>query len=162
MRLRWTKTNTPLSRLIRFVTGQDCSHFELIFDSVKGGLVFESNLVGVHPKFLATAEKTSTMVHELTLNLSPEIEDKIWERVVNQYDGRDYDYLGVIYLGWRLILKRYFRRPMPDVNPWAQSGRYFCNELYEVLSDVPGLPKIPVEKGMKSPHDIWEALKNKY
>ena len=57
MKLVWSASKNPLSCLIRFVTGQDCSHFSFVFESRASGLMFESNLFGTHPAFYRTSLK---------------------------------------------------------------------------------------------------------
>ena len=160
MRLLWTKSSAPLSVLIRLVTGDDCSHFSFVFESAAQGLMFESNLIGTHPTFFETSMKTHTIVHEVNVPLSIEDEDRIWDLVVQKYDGKGYDFLGAIYLGWRKILQRIFKLPLPEKNKWSQPDSYFCNELYSILNQLPVFPVTSVSNGMETPHDLWDKLKD--
>ena len=158
MRLLWTKSSSPLSAVIRAVTGDDCSHFSFVFESAAKGLMFESNLFGTHPTFFETSMKTHTILHEIDVPLSIEEEDKVWDLVVQKYDGKPYDFGGALYLGWRKILLRAFKIPLPATNKWAKDDAWFCDELYDVLNNIPGFKKIDVVSGMHTPHDVWLNL----
>lgn len=158
MKLIWTKSNLPLSILIRWVTGEDCSHFAFVFESAAKGVMFESNLMGTHPKFFASAKKHMEIVHSIDVPLTIEQENKLWDQVVEQYDDKPYDFTGAIYLGWRIILKRVFGKPLPLFNPWNQAGTFVCDELYQVLSDSGIFPESGVSTGMVTPHGLWETL----
>lgn len=159
MKLVWSKSTLPLSVLIRAITGEDCSHFSFVFESAAKGVQFESNLLGTHPKFWANSKKDLTVVHEKNLNLSIEVEDQIWDIVVEKFDDRPYDYLGVIYLGWRLLLERLFGIPRGSKNKWAQPGMFACDQVYDVFNTIPGFPDVPVGTGMDTPLDVWHRLK---
>lgn len=129
----------------------------LVFDSRDGGIMFESNLMGTHPKFYKSAQKHFTIVHEIDLKAKVEEEDAAWDLMVDTYDGRPYAFKGALYLAWRLILRKCTGRPLPAINPWNQSGTYFCDQIYEILEKV-GLKEIGVEVGMQTPHAVFEAL----
>lgn len=158
MKLIWTKTNTPFSAMIRFLTGDDCSHFAFVFESRSSGLMFESNLLGTHPKFYQTALKHCTVVHEMNVPLSIEEEDEVWDTIVEKYDNKPYDYLGAFYLGIRRFLTRVFGFKKMSVNVLAKRGSFFCNELYEVLCHIPEFPVIDVSSGLMTPHDLLIAI----
>jgi hypothetical protein len=130
-----------------------------VFESKASGLMFESNLFGTHPAFYLTSLKTHEVVHFKDVPLSIEQEDTIWDLIVQKYDGKPYNYLGALYLGWRMLLHRFFKTEVPTENAWAKSDSYYCDELYDVFNHIDGLPKINVVKGMKTPHDVWEHLK---
>lgn len=149
----------PLSILIRAVTGEDCSHFAFVFESKIGGLMFESNLLGTHPKFFKNAQKHFTVVHEIEVNLSIADEDTVWERVVNLYDDKPYDFGGMLYIGWRTILMRLFGLSKPKHNRWQSTHKYFCDEIYVALRGMPGLPDLGQAGGMDTPHDVYLKIK---
>lgn len=156
MKLVWTKSDLILSKVIRWLTGEDCSHFAFVFD--KDGIMFESNLLGTHPVFYESSLKTHTIVHEIDIKCSQADEDMVWDRVIKKYDGKGYDFGGALYLGWRKWLKRVFNRPIPSVNKWAKSDLFFCDEIYEALRGIPGLPELEAGKGLDSPHDVYVKI----
>lgn len=156
MKLIWTKSNSSLSIFIRFLTGEDCSHFAFVFDSPAGGLMFESNLLGTHPKFYKTAQKHCTIVHELAIPMDVGTEDKIWDLIVDQYDGKGYDFLGALYLGWRCFIKRMLGISKPVNNKWSKPELLYCDELYDVIqASGRSLPQLTVSGGMITPHEVW-------
>lgn len=158
MKLVWTKSNSPLSVLIRLITGQDCSHFAFVFESSASGLMFESNLLGTHPAFYASSLKTHTVVHEIKLDLTVQEEDAVWDIVVQKYDGLPYDITGALFIGWSRIRNRILGVPMPKFNEWGSPDKFFCDELVDVLKNVRGMPKIDSSGGMDTPHDVYEKI----
>lgn len=159
MRLLWTKSTTPLSSTIRYCCKEDCSHFSIIlYDNKPGEILFQSNLLGANPQFVPVAMKGHTILHEKTYNLSQEVEDMIWDKIVKNFAGRGYDFLGAIYLGQAKFLKTRFGVKMPLVNKWSQPDQYYCDALYDIFNGIPGFPVIKVKGGMHTPHDLWEEL----
>lgn len=155
MTLLWTKSNSSLSKLIRWMTADDCSHFSILFKSPGGGLLFESNLIGTHPTFYQTSMKKHEIVHSIEVRLSDDEENVLWDKWVSSLDGKGYDFLGALYLGLCCLRERLTKKPRPKVNAWAKDGLYFCDEIYCLLSDVPGLPVINSTGGMDTPHDVF-------
>jgi len=160
MKLIFTKSKLPLSLLIRAITGDDCSHMALVFESRAGGIMFESNFLGTHPKFFRNASKHFTIVHSLDIPVSVDQEDKAWDEMVDRFDGKNYDFGAIFYLGWRIILKRVFGSHLPKVNLWQTKDAYFCDELYQIL-EIVGFLSLDAEAGMKTPHMVWEELRTK-
>lgn len=159
MKLIWSKSKMPLSVVIRLITGEDCSHFAIVlYDGKPGEIMFESNLLGVHPSFFQSALKTHTIVHELSYAWSQQLEDIVWDRMVAQYDGRPYDFTGALYLGWRTLLLRFFGIPKPMKNKWAISGTDYCDELMGLLQGIPGIEALNVEGCMLTPHEVFKKL----
>lgn len=158
MRLIWTKSSLPLSVFIRAITGDPCSHFAFVFRSAAKGLMFEANLFGTHPKFYQNARARFDEVHVLDISLPIELEDAIWDIVVQKYDGKKYDYLGAMFLGWSKLKHRLFKTPLPVYNLWADENNFFCEEIASALAIIPGMPKVPTS-GMETPEDLWNILK---
>lgn len=159
MKLVFTKSNSPLSLLIRGITGDDCSHFAFVFEGPgRSGLMIEANLLGTHPCFYQTSLKSHTVVHSFDVPLDIKDEDRIWDLVIEKYDGQPYDFLGAIYLGWRCVLKRAFKIPKPKKNKWSQPGQEFCDQIYDILNSIGRFKKIDVAAGMDTPHDVWIKL----
>lgn len=162
MRLVWTRSSSPLSKLIRWITGDECSHFAFVFESRASGLMFQSNLLGTHPKFWVTEKKRFEVVHEKVLDLSIEQEDAIWELIVQKYDGKGYDFGGALFLGWCKLKQRILKSPLPTKNKWANDDKFFCDEVYDIFNHIEGVQKINVTGGMHTPHDVWEELREKH
>ena len=160
MKLIWTKSNRPLSVLIRWILNTDCSHFAIVFNSPAGGLMFQSNLLGTHPKFYKTAQKSMAVVHEINLDISVDQENKIWDIIVDKYDGKSYDFGAFLYFGWRALLRKIFKKPLPTNNPWAKEENYLCDEIYEALEDI--APKVSLDLSITPPCNLYKELKDIY
>jgi hypothetical protein len=122
------------------------------------GVMFESNLLGTHPKFFENAKKHFTIVHEINLNLTIEQEDAVWDRVVDGFDGRPYDFAGALYLGVSRFLMRIFGMKPPKYNKFANPNMFFCEEVYDALRGVGGLPITDSADGLETPHDLYKIL----
>lgn len=159
MKLIWTKSISPLSILIRRGTNSDCSHFALVFKSPAGGLTFQSNLLGTHPKYFKTAIKNGMeIVHEIDLPLSIVEEDAVWDEIVDAMDSRGYDYPAFFYLVWRVALWKFLNRPMPAKNAWARKGALNCVEVFEAIKKHTKLKDVELDTSMVLPHDLYARL----
>lgn len=158
MTLAFTKSNLPLSVLIRWFLDSDCSHFVLVFKSPSGGLMFESNLLGTHPKFYRTALKHMEVVHSIELDLTTYQENEIWDIIVDQFDGHPYNYKGFLYFTWRAFLKKFFGKPLPPTNPWSMPGSYLCDQVCYALQGITN-EKIGIDLSMVSPEDLYYYMK---
>lgn len=161
MRLCWTKSKLPLSKIIRWVTGEDCSHFLIVLDDPEGGLIFEANLLGTHPAFYRTHKKAFTIVHEIDWPLTLEVENHVRAFAIKKFDGRAYDFLGVLYLGLRIGLHRMFGLAIPKKNKWAKHGAFYCDDLFDIMQIIPDLPKVHVTGRMITPHGLFERVHGK-
>jgi hypothetical protein len=154
----WTKSASPLSVAIRFLLSSDCSHWALVFDTPAGGLMFESNLLGTHPKFFRTALAHATLVHEIALPLHIVDEDEVWDEVVAHLDGRSYDWGAFFFFAWRAALQKFFWVPMPKVNRWAQPGTDLCVEVFAAVKKFTALKDVQLELSMTGPHELYQLL----
>lgn len=164
MKIIFTRSNTPFSWLIRWGFKTDVSHFAIVFDSPAGGIMFESNLLGTHPKFYRTAQKHMTVVNAFDIPVTTAQEDFIWDEVVDKYDGKDYDFPGFFYFVWRGFLLKFFNVPLPRKNVFAKTGMYLCIALFEIIE-----PYTPIGLSQKirdtdleitPPHVIRDLLKD--
>lgn len=158
MKLIWTKSNKLLSIFIRWGLNTDCSHFAIVFNSPAGGLLFESNLLGTHPKFYKNYKKHVTIVHEIDLNIDIETENLIWDKVVDEYDGKPYDYPAFIYFIFRAVLKKLFKIPFPKKNKWGRNDMFICDELYEIPYKNKISPDLKIDLAITPPHEVYEIL----
>ena len=160
MKLLWTRSKNPFDWLILKVTGQDCGHFAFLFETAGGGMVFESNLLGTHPAFYKTWMKNRTIVHSKDIPISLEDENILWDKWVDLYDGQPYDLPGCIYAGLMIFRLKFFKIQKPKVNAWGSKKAYYCDEVYQLVSGLPGFPFIDESSnGLDSPHDVWENIK---
>ena len=57
------------------------------------------------------------------------------KKIYQEIRNKKYDWPGVIYFGWRVALKKYFKIPIPKNNKWESEDRYFCTEAVGRLID---------------------------
>lgn len=155
MRLIWTKSNMVLSRLIRWGLDTDCSHFAIVFNSPAGGLMFESNLIGTHPSFYKNSSKKFELVHSIDLNIPAELENMVWDKIVDKYDGKGYDFGAFAYFIWRGILKKFLNISMPDKNRWATENAFLCVECGNVLEEFGIVLPLGIDTAIASPHEVY-------
>ena len=100
-----------------------------------------------------------TIIHSLKVPITKETEDQLWDEWVVKFDGNAYDYLGAIYLAAMIIRERVFKIKRPKVNAWATSNSFFCDQIYQLVSGLPGIKVISEQcNSMDSPHDVWMKL----
>ena len=160
MKLIWTRSKSPLSVLIRWALGTDCSHFAFVFNSPSGGLMFEANLLGTHPRFFKNALKHMEVVHQIDVELPLAMEDKVWDTIVDELDGKGYDFKAFIYFSWRALLLKIFKRPLPDKNKWQDPSRPLCVAIVNAVQHI-GI-KLPddFDPEMRSPHDLLTMIES--
>jgi hypothetical protein len=147
--LVWAKSSKPLSKAIRWATGEDCSHFAICLDR---RIIFHSDLRGVHIAWFEDFSKTHDVVHSYQIpNLSLEQEESVYQAMIAR-TGRMYDFLGLLYFGYRLVLLRFLGKPLPSVNKWGSAHLDMCIEEASVLDPIiPALPNI----SMTTPHNMY-------
>ena len=42
--------------------------------------------------------------------------------------GKKYDWMGILYFAWRYLGLILLKKPLPSVNRWQSSSKYFCTE----------------------------------
>lgn len=159
MNLIWTKSSSLLSKFIRWGFKQDCSHFAIVFNSPAGGLLFEANLIGTHPKFLKTAlAHGMEVVHQIKLPLTVEEEDAVWDEVVDRLDSKEYDYKAFLFFVISGVLWKLFGIPMPKKNLWAINHSYLCVEVFHAVKKHTVLKDIDIDISMTTPHELYSLL----
>lgn len=160
MRVLFTKNRWPLSRLIRLVTKEDCSHVAFVFDEK---LVIEATVFGVGTTWLPTFEKQNQIIHGIEYTLRLEKEEAVYRAVLDSIHGKRYDW-GLIFGSlWGLTLSRVFKLPRLAINPTESQTKYAC---IEVISEIAlRLPAGIIQSGltreavtMMTPHELYESL----
>lgn len=141
------------------------SHFIVIFDEK---LVFESNLSkGVHVCSLRDfldGHNEIAYSFRLKNDLTLEQEEAIYQSVVKQCVGKSYDLSALFYLGWRVFLKKFFNKPIPEDNEWNWNEQFFCVEtilpICEAIKETTGISLFPnLESDMLDPMRLCELMK---
>jgi len=116
-----------LSKMIRKVTKEPISHVAIRV----GDMVIHSNRHGVHYQTYSFFEQDNIIIKRLKLKSSLEeslLEEHIKERSW-EYEGKQYDFTVLLYLGIRLALRNYLNIPLEKDNLWDVSNMYICTEL---------------------------------
>lgn len=153
MKLIWTKSGAPLSRLIRWAFNEDCSHFAVVMDDK---IVFHSNLIGVHLQWFESFKKKSQVVYSLDLIISEQKENEVYYEMI-KHDARPYDWGAFFYLAWRGLLYRLFLMPIPSGrNPFGTDKWDICLEVASALKPV---LNISDNLDMVTPYRLYTILK---
>lgn len=132
MQILFVRSNKLGSRLIRYVTGEACSHVALRLDS---HLVIHAKFSGVDVDLWETFKRDYEVVHTLEPTGQVNTEQIIAKLALN-YEGSHYDYLGFFYLGLYLLAKRLgISSIFGQNNKWAKGPNYMCTELVGELVD---------------------------
>lgn len=141
MQILFTRNNMVLSRMIRAITGEDCSHCAI----EDGTIVIHSNLWGPHVEDRSSFLDHSEIVHAVPVSSDP---DKVL-RLLGQSRWFGYDWGALFYLGLRCLFPW-----LPKANLWQMSGMYLCTEwVTEYLDDN--------ENSSTTPHQLYERLVSK-
>lgn len=156
MKIVWVKGSAPLSKFIMWGLSEPVSHMAIVFDNK---IVFHADLLGVRLAWYPTFLKNHEIVFEKKYDLTLEKEEEVYQSIITANDGKGYDYGAFLYFMWRGFLRKCFKVPMPETNPWGSKDRYLCDEMVEVLPDyiVPQSVK-DVDTGMKSPYQVYLLL----
>jgi hypothetical protein len=138
-----TRSNQPLSRMIRWVLQIPGSHLVIVFDNK---IAFHSNLLGAHVEWYNTLKRSLEIVHEIEISGTLEQEEDAYQGVINRLDGKPYDYLFLLSIAWRACLKRFFGIPIPE-QLLERPDWLLCTEVfYELPAWVHEKAKRPVRK----------------
>lgn len=121
MRILFTTSEKRLAKLIRWATGEDCSHCALEWD----GVIVHSNWKGVNVQHKTEFLKENRIVHEVEIK---EDLDKFTNAIVNN-DGSLYDVGALLFLGIVLLSRKVINSSWPKMNLWQSTGMYLCTEL---------------------------------
>ncbi len=101
-----------------------------------GLIVVHSNATnGVHIEPFYSFKKKNKIVCALRRATDKRTRNQaeiIFEKYCKQAYGKSYDYAGVVYFTYRIILERVFKLPLPKVNKWENPDKWFCDELMEI------------------------------
>jgi len=154
IRLMWTKSNKPLSKLIRWIFNEPCSHFAIVFDD---RFLFQSNLKGAHPTFFNWFLSENEIVHELVFRTPVYIEEAIWDKITSRFNKpKPYDYGAFFYLGIRGLGHKWFGFPLPTKNLWGDRDYYMCLELAQCLDLI---IRVPANLDALTPQQLWLTTK---
>ena len=139
MELLFTTSAYPTSWLIRKITGDDCSHCAIRYKDY----VVHSDFLGVREIPYRVFIQQNKIIH--TLSGPKNAKSKSY--ILDKYEGKRYDFGGLLYLGLRYLLPNI----VPKQNLWQASGMFLCTEfMTEVISSE--------EDSMITPHKLYKRL----
>jgi len=158
MRFLFTKNGKIGSKLIRWGSGEDCSHFILGLDSPNK--VLESRLgLGFTEDDYAGALARNTVVHCLEARVTPEQSQRLYASVYSHCAGKKYDENGLLWWAAVCLGRKLFGLPVPARNQWEDKGRFYCVEILKgserLLHEMLG---VPLALDMLTPGGLYRAL----
>lgn len=156
MKIAFTRSHLPVSQFIRWGLKEDVSHVVYVFDDK---IVFHCNFSGCHIEWYNTYKEKIEIVDEVEIKFSLEVEEEIYQSIIDKNDGRGYDFKAFAYFGYRAALHRFFGRPMPLTSKWGNKRRFICSSLAAQLpkEHFPQLQHMDLE--MVSPSKLRDILK---
>jgi hypothetical protein len=137
MKLIFTRSGLPLSKVIRWGLKEPVSHVAIVFDDK---LVFQSNLLGVGIEGIYRFKAAAEFVYTIDIPLSAVVEEDIYMNLLKKYDGKPYDFKAFLYFSYRAVLKQLFNTPFPAKNEWGDPNAFLCDGLLAALLDTQCIP----------------------
>lgn len=125
-----TKNHSPLSWMIRKMSGSNSSHLAIVFDDK---FIIQSNLLGFGMDYYPTFIKKQTVVKRVDISSELGGEDHIWSDLMDIYGTSDYDLKALFYDGWRFLLHKTLKIRLPSKNKYNSPNKYLCTEVIGVL-----------------------------
>lgn len=137
MKLLFVKSPMIGSRIIRWGLDEPVSHVIVSFDVDKMPVMFHSYGSGLTRLYADEFEKHRYEIVdlvELPLIFSQELAARKEFEASTGY--QKYDYLALAYFSWRVFLKKFFKKPLPDVNRWGFSDYDLCTEAVYLVAEI--------------------------
>lgn len=123
MKIISTKNNSVVSHGIRSLSNSKASHVGFI---VLDSFVIHSNFLGVRIEWKKTFLKQQTIVREIDYKMKSDEEFEWLSYVMNNKDETEYDFKAFVYFGYRLLLFRFFGKPIPLENKEGSGAGLLC------------------------------------
>lgn len=148
--------NTPFAWLIRLVTRSKVSHVSF---RVVDYFAYEAGTTGVSvlPWDTFKAKHTVLARYALKVERFPNA-DAALPLLLETY-GDGYDYLGILGLGYCLLIEKLFNKNVP--NPLNARSSYWCSELVSSFLSWAGDAKaLAIDPDTVSPEDLLELFRS--
>lgn len=139
MLLLWTtKPKNPVSKLIRWGLDEEMSHFAMCFFPQYGGIVLEQVISGGFTvSWLPHYAKKNKIIYSLRpKKLSHQDEVKLFIATMEKFSGTKYDFGSFMYFCWRAFLRKFFKKPLPQVSQWGREDDTLCTGLAKVIQCI--------------------------
>jgi len=166
MKIFFVKADLIGSKLIRWATGQCCSHVAIVSDTFE--TVYHSYGKGMERQTTKEFYKKYTIMHTISVYLSAKEENELLEHLAIHTENVGYDYTAFLYFAWRVFLNKIFKIQYPKVNKWENKEKFLCTEaLYAfiesyalVTGSVVLIKNAPI--AMLTPHDLYLEIKDSF
>ena len=101
-------------------------------------------------------------VVEIEIPFTREEEKQAYRKVVNECLLKPYDWDAYAYAWLMAVAYKVFGIPYPDRNPWSDSDRFWCTEIFTpILADMKelGADLTGIDLSIKTPQMIFDILK---
>lgn len=139
MEILFTRSNSPLSRIIRHLTKEPVSHCAISIN----GWIIHSNLYGIH------ADPIEKFTSEVIYRVPVEYNAEALISALAAYQGKHYDFGALLYLGLRSVCP-----VLPKKNLWQTTGMFLCTEWVTTVLDEK-------EDSMITPYQLYLKLKDR-
>ncbi len=155
MYLLFTTSDKLLAKVIRWATGEKCSHVAiLVRDIYFGDYVIHSNWKGVTIEPFSSFLKENRIIHQLRIPNTWDNAEKIANLREGKY-GSCYDFGALLFFGIVLFCRRLLGlRKWPKQNLWQSTGMYLCTELVTEFIDKK-------EDSLITPEQLYSKLVDK-
>jgi hypothetical protein len=125
--LVFTTSNTLVSRIIRWFTNGRVSHAMILYDDPTWGGQWcaEATVGGVKMVPAEKAMKGVYAVYKCKFDALPALQ------AVREEIGDRYDYIGLLYFGWVILMWRLFKKKWK--RPWRRAGEEYCSEFVAMM-----------------------------
>lgn len=147
MQIIFTTSEKPMARLIRWATGECCSHVAI----QHGDQVYHSNFFGVNRVSIEEFLKENTVMHMVEIENSYPNTQKLYEMYHNE-DDKYYDIGALLFVGMMILIRKTTGlQIIPKQNLWQSTGMYMCTEF--VTKYVDGKAD-----SLITPHKLYERI----
>lgn len=138
MMFLFTQNNTIGSKLIRGCLDTNISHFAIVFDEDKYGIVFHSRMLqGVGLQWWTDFRANNHLVSALRPKVAClATEEKIYNALVGKYYGHGYDFSALPEFGFYGLRRKLTGRAIPSRPHFGSSHHYLCSEIAIGLKEV--------------------------
>ena len=148
-------TDDTKGKLVRFFTGNTYNHVSILYKSHFWGkwmtIQVDNNGVEIIPVYTLLKENMYNKFYRCGTDLSVGIRNNI------DYIGRKYDFLGVLGIGLKIIIKKLFNKSVKNLLDVA--SKVFCTEyLIMVMNDSDFSGSDKIDPSLSEPDDIDAIL----
>jgi hypothetical protein len=168
MMFLFTKSEMIGSKAICWALKEPVSHVAVVFDEGfngknRSGIVFHSHFSGAQFSWLEHFAKSNRPIFGLRpRHLTLELEEKIFQTVVRNFYGKEYDSRLFAEFVYHALRYRFKGIPIPRVSKLDSTDSFLCTELAaRIANEIPHLLGWHLQQdGMISPYQLYLSMRN--